>query len=75
MFSLMHAANWKETICVPDGARNYIESGKTEPLPGYATEEMKEAWISRLRRDGFAAPYRWYKAMAYNHMWEHDKST
>ena len=64
-FTVLHGPpeSWLETVCKPDGLKNFLLEDKKQPLEPYATEEMKNKFIARFKRDGFAAPLCWYKAM------------
>jgi len=76
VFSVLHSAPeaWLDTICAVDGLKNFLAENKSLPTEPYATEEMKQAFISRFSRDGFAAPSCWYKATLNNHQsFEADK--
>ena len=54
---------WREVWCQPDSMKNYLLRDEMQPTEHYATQELKEAWISRLQRDGFDGPLRWYKSL------------
>jgi soluble epoxide hydrolase/lipid-phosphate phosphatase len=65
LFELLHASpdRWLDTLCAKDGVKNFLLEGRTEETLPYATEAMKQTFISRFSRDGFAAPLCWYRAM------------
>lgn len=69
VFNVLHGApdSWLETVCAPDGLKNFLLQDKTQPTESYATEEMKKTFISRFSRDGYAAPSCWYKATVDGH--------
>lgn len=57
--------SWLDTFCTPDGMRNFVSSGRTQPLQAYALGSHKAEFISRMARDGFEAPSCWYKASVF----------
>lgn len=69
VFDVLHGApdSWLQTVCAPDGLKNFLTEKKSEPTEPYATASMREAFVSRFSRDGFAAPSCWYKATVNNH--------
>jgi soluble epoxide hydrolase/lipid-phosphate phosphatase len=69
VFKVLHGApsTWLDTVCAPDGLKTFLLENKTQPTEPYATEEMKQTFISRFSRDGFAAPTCWYKATVDGH--------
>lgn len=68
---MLHASGegMKDFFCAKDGMRNPLEH-KTKPeiaVRGYAKDPaFKQAFIERMKRDGFEAPLAWYKAMTTN---------
>jgi soluble epoxide hydrolase / lipid-phosphate phosphatase len=55
---------WLDTFCKPDGMRNFLLNGKTQPTMAYATEARKQTWLaSRKLAPGFDAPLNYYRAM------------
>lgn len=69
VFDVLHGApdTWLQTVCAPDGLKSFLTEKKSQATEPYATAEMKEAFVSRFSRDGFAAPSCWYKATVNNH--------
>lgn len=69
VFKVLHGAphTWLDTVCAPDGLKTFLLENKTQPTEPYATEEMKQTFVSRFSRDGFAAPTCWYKATVDGH--------
>jgi soluble epoxide hydrolase/lipid-phosphate phosphatase len=69
VFKVLHGApsTWLDTVCAPDGLKTFLLENRTQPTEPYATEEMKQTFISRFSRDGFAAPTCWYKATVDGH--------
>lgn len=65
---------WLDTLCEPDGVRNFLLEDRRQPTEPYATEERKKAWIERMKRDKFEGPQCWYKAMMYGAQDEANKS-
>ncbi len=50
-------------------------SPKSHPLKPYAEKPgFKDAFLERMRRDGFEGPQCWYKAMARNVQFETEKA-
>lgn len=64
LFTLAHGKpeTWLETLCKPDGARHYLEEDRRQPTEAYATDQMREKFIARMKRDSFEAPQQWYRA-------------
>ncbi|EWZ00181.1 hypothetical protein FOYG_00070 [Fusarium oxysporum NRRL 32931] len=56
---------WRGTFCTPNGFRNFVVAGHTQPTEAYATPEHMKAFIERMRRDRFDAPQCYYKAMVF----------
>jgi soluble epoxide hydrolase/lipid-phosphate phosphatase len=56
---------WLDTLCKPDGVKNFLLEDRRQPVEPYATDEMREKFVSRMRRDGFEGPQQWYRAMAF----------
>jgi hypothetical protein len=52
----------------------FIKADKKEPTADWATDDMRKKFIERFSKDGFTGPFNWYKAIVFNHHWEHDKS-
>jgi len=46
-----------------DGAKHYLEEDRRQPVEAYATNEMREKFIARMKRDSFEGPQQWYRAM------------
>lgn len=65
LFTVLHGHpdSWLDTVCKHDGVKEFLLQDKKQPTEPYATEEMKSDFITRFKRDGFAAPTCWYKAM------------
>ncbi|KAJ7791564.1 Alpha/Beta hydrolase protein [Mycena leptocephala] len=53
---------WMSNVCVDGGARAWIESNKTTPLPSYMTPEDTERLRTSFLSGGLSAPLCWYKA-------------
>ncbi|EXJ69086.1 uncharacterized protein A1O5_08021 [Cladophialophora psammophila CBS 110553] len=62
---------WLETLCKPDGVRNFLLADKRQPTMAYATEERKQKWIADMKAGGFDAPLNYYRAMVFG---EQDKA-
>ncbi|OHW91182.1 epoxide hydrolase [Colletotrichum incanum] len=54
--------SWVEIFGKPDGLRNFVSSGRTQPLLPYAGGSHKAEFVERMTRDGFEGPSCWYKA-------------
>lgn len=67
VYAAMHAEGkdaMKEVFCKRGAIREFVEQGKTAKLRAYAEEEgVKEGWVERMRRDGLAAPFSYYRAV------------
>ena len=55
---------WLETLCAPDGLRNFLLADKRQPVQAYATEARKQEWLGQFRRDGFDGPLNYYRSAA-----------
>ncbi|THV67247.1 alpha/beta-hydrolase [Aureobasidium pullulans] len=68
-FTVLHGPpeSWLDTTCKYDGLKDYLIADKKQQTEAYATEEMMNAFITRFKRDGFAAPTCWYKAIVGGH--------
>ncbi|KAH0831653.1 hypothetical protein AYO21_01852 [Fonsecaea monophora] len=56
---------WLETLCYPDGVRNFVLADKRQPTMAYATEERKQKWIASMKEGGFDAPLNYYRSMVF----------
>lgn len=54
-----------ETLCTEDGVKNFLEEDRRQPTEDYATDEMRDKFIARMKRDGFQAPQNWYRSMMH----------
>jgi soluble epoxide hydrolase/lipid-phosphate phosphatase len=69
MYSGMHGDGnaLEDLFCHRGALEKFLRKGKQLPVSGFASSPaMKEAWISRLRRDGFTGPLNWYKAQVHD---------
>lgn len=75
-FDVCHAEpeSWMDTLCKPDGIRNFITQGKRQPVQKYADGEHRRAFIERMGRDGFEAPVCWYKSMVQQYQSNAEKN-
>ncbi|KAK3114281.1 hypothetical protein LTR53_007566 [Teratosphaeriaceae sp. CCFEE 6253] len=70
----------REMFCTPNAMREYItQTGKykdfTVELRPYAKDPaLKQAYVDRMRRDGFAGPVCYYHTLANNTMLEDERS-
>ncbi|KAK7749700.1 hypothetical protein SLS53_000279 [Cytospora paraplurivora] len=73
-FDILHAPEvWRPTLCAEDGLRNSLESrggGFDIKRRAYATEENKQDFVRRVKRDGFEGPLCWYKSGVFGHQSE-----
>lgn len=65
LFTIGHGnpETWLETFCKEDGVKNFLEEDRRQPVESYATDEMREKFIARMKKDGFQAPQNWYVSM------------
>ncbi|KIX93611.1 uncharacterized protein Z520_10789 [Fonsecaea multimorphosa CBS 102226] len=56
---------WLDTLCSPDGVRNFLLANKRQPTLPYATEERKQKWIASMQEGGFDAPLNYYRSMVF----------
>jgi pimeloyl-ACP methyl ester carboxylesterase len=65
LFTLAHSKpeTWLETLCTEDGAKHYLEEDRRQPVEAYATNDLREKFIARMKRDSFEGPQQWYRAM------------
>ncbi|KAJ6614936.1 alpha/beta-hydrolase [Mycena sp. CBHHK59/15] len=69
-FSLLYPETpetWKDTMCVSGGAKAWIESNQTAPLPSYLSPQEKEHYQKQLLDGGLSAPLCWYKVLIEAH--------
>jgi pimeloyl-ACP methyl ester carboxylesterase len=65
----------KKMFCVRGAMRDYLLGDKHVPLKSYAREgRWKDDFMGRLMKDGFEAPFQWYKASVNNVQWESDRT-
>ncbi|ROV93601.1 hypothetical protein VMCG_08114 [Cytospora schulzeri] len=71
MYDILHAPEaWSSVICPKDALRKALETrgeGFAIKRRPYATEEMRNTFVERIRRDGFDAPLCWYKSHVLGH--------
>ena len=61
-------------FCKRGAMRKYLEGDRRVPLKPYAqNEELKESFVKRWQRDGFAAPLCWYHSRRENVHFEDEK--
>jgi soluble epoxide hydrolase / lipid-phosphate phosphatase len=59
--------SWLETLCKPDGAKNFLLENRHQSTMPYASEARKERWIKDYSQPpGFDAPLNYYRAMTTN---------
>lgn len=60
LFDIAHdPESWRATFCTEDGMRKALQNrgeGFDIKRHAYATEEIKKAFIERIKRDGFEGP-------------------
>ncbi|KAK4569790.1 hypothetical protein LTR86_002759 [Recurvomyces mirabilis] len=79
MFTVLHGGGprMKEVLCVKGGIEKWLEDAsntETKVLPYAREPKFREAWISRLKRDGWTTPLMWYKAVVADLALEADKT-
>ena len=64
VYDICHAdpETWLQTFCKPDGFRNFVTNGQTQPVQAYAEGKSRDDFVQRMSRDGFEGPQCWYKA-------------
>lgn len=50
-------------MCKEDGVKNFLEEDRRQPVEPYVTDEMREKFLARMKKDGFQAPQQWYISM------------
>ncbi|OLN85595.1 Bifunctional epoxide hydrolase 2-like protein 2 [Colletotrichum chlorophyti] len=75
VYALAHGSpeSWLETMCKPDGARDFVSSGRTQPLLPYAEGRRKAEFMDRMARGRFNAPSCYYKAYCFGTQNESNK--
>jgi len=75
LFDALHAEPtvWMNTLCARDGIKNWLEQDKKGPVQPYATDAMRNDFITRMSRDGFAAPLSYYRATVEGIFFEEEK--
>ena len=62
-------------FCVPGAMRKCLEDDLREPLKPYAQDgKLRDDWIAGKKEGGLVAPTCWYRAIAYNHNLEAEKT-
>lgn len=56
-----------------EAMQEYVKADKKQPTQDWITEKMRTSFIDQFKRDGFTGPFNWYKAIVFNHHWNHDK--
>lgn len=71
LFDILHAPEvWVATLGTKDGFRRALEGrgeGFNIKRRAYATQEMENLFVERMRRDGFEGPVCWYKCKGLGH--------
>ncbi|KAH7329392.1 Alpha/Beta hydrolase protein [Stachybotrys elegans] len=65
LYSVMFGSpeTYLETLCAPDGLRNFLTQDCTQPTMPYATAEHKADFIDRVGKDGVASTLCHYTAL------------
>lgn len=65
VFTIGHGKpeSWKDLLCKEDGVKNFLEEDRRQPVESYVTDEMRDKFIARMKRDSFQGPQQWYRAM------------
>ncbi|KAK5716323.1 hypothetical protein LTR17_016437 [Elasticomyces elasticus] len=71
MFTALHGGGqrMKEILCVEGGIEKWLDDDAkkdVEVLPYAREPAFRQEWVGRLKRDGFTAPLKWYKAIISN---------
>ena len=77
MFMLLHGGGqrMKDVLCVEGGIERWLAGTDEVEVLLYAREQgFREAWVGRLRKDGWTAPLNWYKATTANLSLDEDKA-
>lgn len=78
LYPLLHGKGetMKRFFTVPDAMREHLTNDDPSPeVRPYAQDQaFKEAFVTRMRRDGFDGPQCWYKAMVQQHQTDSDKN-
>lgn len=77
MFELLHGGGqrMKDVLCTEGGIEKWLASIESVEVLPYAREPgFREAWISRLKQDGWTGPLNWYKATVANLTLDEDKA-
>ncbi|KAK2753030.1 hypothetical protein FQN55_004990 [Onygenales sp. PD_40] len=82
MWTVMHGEKpgWmKELFCARGAMREYLTADRRVEVFGYAKDASqggsgyKEAWVERMKKDGFAGSLCWYRAMKENYNFEAER--
>ncbi|KAK4961105.1 hypothetical protein LTR10_001595 [Elasticomyces elasticus] len=68
MFTALHGGGqrMKKILCVEGGIEKWLDGDAkkdVEVLPYAREPAFRQKWVGRLKRDGFTAPLKWYKAI------------
>ncbi|KAK5561233.1 hypothetical protein LTR46_000038 [Exophiala xenobiotica] len=69
LWTVLHGypQTWLDLWSVRDAMRDFLLADKRQPVMPYAAtdEARKQKFFHRMRRDGFDAPLRWYRALTF----------
>ncbi|KAK2793278.1 hypothetical protein FQN50_010018 [Emmonsiellopsis sp. PD_5] len=83
LWTVMHGEKpgWmKELFCVRGAMREHLVADRRVEVFGYAKDVSqggsgyKEAWVERMKKDGFAGPLCWYRALKENYNFEAERT-
>lgn len=66
LWTICHARDpklWLSTFCKEDGLQNFLLEDKRVPVQRHADGPFKDAFLTRMRTDGFESSLMWYKAL------------
>ncbi|KAK4065871.1 uncharacterized protein Triagg1_8423 [Trichoderma aggressivum f. europaeum] len=74
LFTALHAEpiEWMNTLCAKDGLKTWLEQDKKGPVQDYATNQMRENFINRIKRDGFESSLCYYRSLLDGRFYEQD---
>lgn len=76
LFTSLHRDPPEERLkvqCAPNGLKEWLLADTKGPVEAYATEELRQTFVSRMKRDGFTSSLCYYRAAAEGVMFEQEK--
>ncbi|KAL6694250.1 Alpha/Beta hydrolase protein [Trichoderma pleuroticola] len=74
LFTALHAEpiEWMNTLCAKDGLKAWLEQDKKGPVQDYATNQMRENFLNRMKRDGIESSLCYYRSLLDGRFYKQD---